>query len=96
MHSSGTVDTTFRLNTLNAFRNLANDAGNFTVVVVVYAGENDIAEGASPQEVLERFTAFVQTVKADLPNSSRFSPVQTPLAELLRVVKAHAPNRSRE
>lgn len=38
-------------------------------MVVVYAGENDIAEGASPQEVLERFTAFVQTVKADLPNS---------------------------
>jgi lysophospholipase L1-like esterase len=38
-------------------------------MVVVYAGENDIAEGATPQQVLERFTAFVQAVKADLPGS---------------------------
>jgi lysophospholipase L1-like esterase len=38
-------------------------------LVVVYAGENDIAEGATPQQVAERFTAFVQAVKADLPGS---------------------------
>jgi lysophospholipase L1-like esterase len=38
-------------------------------LVVVYAGENDIAEGATPQQVLERFTAFVQAIKADLPGS---------------------------
>ncbi len=38
-------------------------------MVVVYAGENDIAEGASPRQVLERFTAFVQAVKAELPDS---------------------------
>lgn len=38
-------------------------------LVVVYAGENDLAEGATPQQVLERFAAFVQKVKADLPAS---------------------------
>ncbi|WP_439518953.1 SGNH/GDSL hydrolase family protein [Hydrogenophaga sp.] len=38
-------------------------------LVVVYAGENDIAEGATPQQVLERFSAFVQAIKADLPGS---------------------------
>lgn len=36
-------------------------------LVVVYAGENDLAEGATPQQVAERFTAFVQAVKAELP-----------------------------
>ncbi|MCW5654821.1 SGNH/GDSL hydrolase family protein [Hydrogenophaga sp.] len=38
-------------------------------LVVVYAGENDIAEGASPQQVAERFVAFVQAVKDALPES---------------------------
>lgn len=37
--------------------------------VVVYAGENDLAEGATPQQVAERFTAFVQAVKAGLPQA---------------------------
>jgi lysophospholipase L1-like esterase len=38
-------------------------------MVVVYAGENDLSEGATPRDVLERFTAFVRAVKADLPES---------------------------
>ncbi|MGE0099481.1 MAG: SGNH/GDSL hydrolase family protein [Hydrogenophaga sp.] len=38
-------------------------------MVVLYAGENDIAEGATPQQVLERFIAFVQAVRAELPDS---------------------------
>lgn len=38
-------------------------------MVVVYAGENDLAEGASPRDVAERFTAFVQAVKATLPDT---------------------------
>jgi len=38
-------------------------------LVVVYAGENDLAEGATPQQVLERFDAFVQEVKRALPDS---------------------------
>jgi lysophospholipase L1-like esterase len=37
--------------------------------VVVYAGENDLAEGASPRDVAERFAAFVQAVKAALPDA---------------------------
>lgn len=37
--------------------------------VVVYAGENDLAEGATPQEVLERFATFVRLIKAELPDS---------------------------
>ncbi len=38
-------------------------------MVVVYAGENDLSEGATPRDVLERFTAFVRAVKAELPES---------------------------
>lgn len=38
-------------------------------LVVVYAGENDLADGASPRDVAERFTAFVQAVKAALPDT---------------------------
>jgi lysophospholipase L1-like esterase len=38
-------------------------------LVVVYAGENDLAEGATPQQVLERFESFVQKIKASLPES---------------------------
>lgn len=36
-------------------------------LVVVYAGDNDLAEGRSPQEVLESFTAFVDGVRRELP-----------------------------
>jgi lysophospholipase L1-like esterase len=38
-------------------------------LVVVYAGENDLAAGATPQQVLERFESFVQKIKASLPES---------------------------
>lgn len=38
-------------------------------MVVVYAGENDLSEGATPHDVLERFTDFVRAVKAELPES---------------------------
>ena len=38
-------------------------------MVLVYAGENDLAEGATPRDVAERFVAFVRAVKADLPDS---------------------------
>ncbi len=33
-------------------------------------------------------------MKSDLPNSSQFSPVQTPLPALLSIVREHQPNRS--
>jgi lysophospholipase L1-like esterase len=35
--------------------------------VLVYAGDNDLAEGRTPQQVLESFQAFVQAVRAELP-----------------------------
>lgn len=38
-------------------------------MVVVYAGENDLSEGATPNDVLARFTDFVRAVKAELPDS---------------------------
>lgn len=38
-------------------------------LVVVYAGDNDLAEGRTPAEVLASFTQFVQRVRAELPNT---------------------------
>ncbi len=35
--------------------------------VVVYAGDNDLAGGASPTQVLDRYVAFVQAVHEQLP-----------------------------
>lgn len=37
--------------------------------VLVYAGDNDLAEGRSPQQVLESFTSFAAAVRAELPDT---------------------------
>lgn len=37
--------------------------------VLVYAGDNDLAEGQSPLQVLESFIRFEKTVRAELPNA---------------------------
>lgn len=37
--------------------------------VVVYAGENDLAEGRRPEQVLRSFTRFVEGVRAALPEA---------------------------
>jgi lysophospholipase L1-like esterase len=37
--------------------------------IVLYAGDNDLAQGRSPQGVLEDFKAFVRTVHAELPQT---------------------------
>ena len=37
--------------------------------VLVYAGDNDLAAGTAPGEVLRRFTAFVDGVHRDLPDT---------------------------
>ena len=37
--------------------------------VVVYAGDNDLAEGRTPFQVLESFAHFANTVRAALPNT---------------------------
>jgi lysophospholipase L1-like esterase len=36
--------------------------------VLVYAGDNDLAEGRTPLQVLESFAHFANTVRAELPN----------------------------
>lgn len=36
-------------------------------LVVLYAGENDLTEGATPHDLLAHFTRFVQQVRAALP-----------------------------
>ena len=38
-------------------------------LIVVYAGDNDLAEGRTPAEVLASFTQFVETVRAELPDT---------------------------
>lgn len=37
--------------------------------VFVYAGDNDLAEGRSPQQVLESFEGFAAAVRAELPDT---------------------------
>lgn len=59
-------------------------------IVVVYAGENDLAEGATAEEVAAQARAFIQRVRADQPAahiafvSIKPSPLR---AELLPVVR---------
>lgn len=38
-------------------------------VVVLYCGENDISEGASPEDVFASFKAFVKIIETKLPNT---------------------------
>jgi lysophospholipase L1-like esterase len=37
-------------------------------LIIFYAGDNDIAEGLTPQQVIADFKAFVARVRRDLPN----------------------------
>jgi lysophospholipase L1-like esterase len=37
--------------------------------VLVYAGDNDLAEGRTPQQVLDSFVHFVQSVRSELPTT---------------------------
>ncbi len=38
-------------------------------LIVVYAGDNDLAEGRTPQQVLDSFVEFVERVRAELPDT---------------------------
>ena len=38
-------------------------------LVIVYAGDNDLAEGRTPQQVLKSYTGFVEGVRRALPNT---------------------------
>ena len=37
--------------------------------VLVYAGDNDLAAGITPEEVLRRFASFVEGVHRELPDT---------------------------
>jgi lysophospholipase L1-like esterase len=54
-------------------------------LVIVYAGDNDLAEGRSPQDVLASFTAFVEGVHEALPRTriAYLSIKPSPLREAL-------------
>ena len=60
--------------------------------VLVYAGDNDLAEGRTPIQILENFAQFANTVRAELPEarisyvSIKPSPLRTSLMEQAREV----------
>ncbi len=62
-------------------------------VVVLYAGDNDLAEGATPEQVLHSFEAFVSGVRAELPETRivYVSIKPSPLRESL-MAAAHVAN----
>jgi lysophospholipase L1-like esterase len=62
--------------------------------VLVYAGDNDLAAGSAPSEVLRRFTAFADGVHQALPNTEIFyisikpSPARLALLPQIRATNA--------
>ncbi len=62
--------------------------------VLLYAGDNDLAEGRSPAEVLASFARFVQRVRAELPGTRidyiAIKPSPARLALLPKVREANA------
>ncbi len=63
-------------------------------LVIVYAGDNDLAEGRSPDHVLASFKAFVQGVRSKLPQtriaylSIKPSPLRAALLPAIRQTNA--------
>lgn len=63
-------------------------------MVLVYAGDNDLALGSTPEEVLQRFTAFVNGVHRELPHtridyiSIKPSPARSALLPRIRATNA--------
>jgi len=63
-------------------------------MVLVYAGDNDLASGSAPEEVLQRFTAFVNGVHRELPQtrieyiSIKPSPARSTLLPRIRATNA--------
>ena len=62
--------------------------------VMLYAGDNDLAEGRTPQQVLESFEHFVNAVRSELPStqityiSIKPSPARVALADGIRQTNA--------
>jgi len=70
-------------------------------LVVLYAGDNDLAEGATPDEVAARFDHFVTAVRAELPAtriaylSIKPSPLRASLMDDAREANALIAERAR-
>jgi lysophospholipase L1-like esterase len=74
-------------------------------LVVVYAGDNDLAEGRSPEDVLASFRAFVEGVQRELPQTriAYLSIKPSPLREALmpkmqaanKLIRRYSQDRSR-
>ena len=62
--------------------------------VLVYAGDNDLASGSTPREVLDRFTSFAEGVHQALPETQIFyisikpSPARVGLLPQIRATNA--------
>ena len=63
-------------------------------LIVLYAGDNDLNSGRSPQQLLQDFRGFVQRVRRDLPNvriayiASKPSPSRASLLDVQRQANA--------
>ena len=62
--------------------------------VLVYAGENDLAEGQSPMQVLESFVRFEKSVRAELPHARiDFISIKPSPSRTVLIDKVHTTNR---
>ena len=63
-------------------------------VVVLYAGDNDLAEGATPEQVLERVKAFSNGVHKQLPDTKvAFLSIKPSPARIKLIGKVRAANK---
>lgn len=71
-------------------------------LIVLYAGDNDLAEGATPEQVAASFDRFVAGVRAELPDtriaylSIKPSPLRSALLPLARETNALIAQRVRQ
>lgn len=62
-------------------------------LIVFYAGDNDIAEGHTPLQVIDDFKAFVARVRRDLPNvAMAYLSIKPSVARVTMWPKMHAAN----
>jgi hypothetical protein len=63
-------------------------------VVVLYAGDNDLAEGSTPEEILERVKAFSNGVHKQLPDTKvAFLSIKPSPARIKLIGKVRAANK---
>lgn len=63
-------------------------------LVILYAGDNDLAEGATPEEVLERVKTFSRNVHEQLPDTRvAFVSIKPSPARIALIGKARAANK---